>query len=591
MSELLVYNAALGGGYEAKEGMDDVAGWVLTAAVHPETHNRLAQASYEFLSEEEIKKQELKVQVKELEASSRRSKSALALLPDVLTLKTCSIEDLKSKAAQVVIPVWKDYHASRSALLDLLSRSKYRAVAFIDADGSRSGLYTRGRSNFLHDMSCVSMTNSYSTDATLLRSSSTNEANVYRLSGSKVAPKFSWVSCADVRGVNSVRAMIRKKDYAYAARNISLTLPVAHSNTPETNVSPSMLLKALRDIYTRGEEGKTKIQVGWSSQTNSLKWHEMLSTHPVILVDEDLSDKEAEAVADMTVSVPLLVKLATRAVITKRLLSHEGGEELELTSEDLNLIKLMVSECIKETSALRWLRAKSLQAATAREGRVAKPETIMKVQDELSRLILASDTGLVTRRQALSIPGATLGLLESIAQGELFVEVEGKNNIRIGTASSAYRFREATIMDPEECEAEFEKSEQEDSEDGSPDLTTSSVVLLAQHLERQAQENNSNPEFSLPVVQVDTLNRAQIRDLPAALRRLRMKVDVELRGGGRREPDPENLYEEQELEELPRLRRGVTSIWFRNDPKGKPYRNWGLSKLRFPQWAERKEEA
>ncbi len=602
VSELLLYNTSLGRGYDA-QGMDDMKGWVITSAIHPEAHCRLTEGSNAFLASVSERDRELKKKVADLETAKKSDgriggQGPLPFRPHhtLETPDTESLSDLKEQAAQLSFPLWRENNPSKNTLIEVMVRSRYGALTFVDDSGARAGLYTASRRDFLHDVGCLTLTQRQNDDTAFVRSSSTGGASIHSLAGKATSTKFTWLICPDVRLAKGLGKMIDKKTHASAARGNTLLLPVPAADRPDLTFSSARLERAFKQVFALGEHGKTRIPVKWGTEELQREWDSLLREPVAQFIIGDLSDTGHKRVQKNLARPTLIVGAAARAMITYRILGDsKDPSEILLDLEDMERLRYFLDALVYASSGLSELDAKAEQASVARAARLPSPERFMQLKQSLAKAITASEHGMVTRRQALKLPGMTIGTLASLAQDGLFIEVTGKHNIKQGTARTAYAFREDTRMDPEEVADEYMASLQEYDDDPNrgTHVNSDAVKLLTMHLQDEARKNNVDPLIGIPVVQIDTLTREQIQDLPYAIEKLNTTPtqDVFVRGGPERlgmNKEPEHLFEGDDENPAP-LRRDVVNVWFRTNAQGTSYRNWGISNLNFQWWGEGKD--
>jgi hypothetical protein len=266
------------------------------------------------------------------------------------------------------------------------------------------------------------------------------------------------------------------------------------------------------------------------------------------------------------------------------LLATPGAHEVVLTASDLALAKSFATITFTLASGTAFLDTRASNAAKAREATAPSAARVQAASDALTAAIVASPGGVISRFAAVSLPGVTASILDTlVARDSNFVELNGKENIKQGKITRGYVLRASYEMDTQEALAEFEQAM---ALNEAVDPAETEAVFK----DLQAEAVRIDQEHYVCAVPITKMTSRQIRHLPSVI--AANPADVALRGTATN-PEPlhllaygeDNAVEEEE-EEACFLKAGTPNLWFRFKTDGSPFRDWNRSRLNFPQWKQ-----
>lgn len=569
-SELLLLNITLGNGCD--ELFNDRPGLVYASGVSREVQQALRTAERSFHRFYEQSVADKADRLRDLEDSVS---SGAGMPRDVLKACRQQIEDLKRELSLIPAVSWRDCDVHRSTLVELLKKSAYRSMAFLDELGTRASYHMLIPCKMTQEAALSSLTVNNTNDVTLIRSATSGGASIHSLVGTE-AVAFRYMSCLDRLTAHRLCKRIKNKPASAALRGRTILIPAPDADTSVLPYRHSEIFEVLRRVYARGN-GKTQLKVTYESAQVEADWKRFLSLSYSDLCGKKPSEAVCEALLAMPAYLDVLAAFASKAVLTRAVydaIAQDPGTNLiRLTNADLEQARGFVEAAFILTSGVDHISTRSDNAAKARASLAPSAKRMQEASDVLEEAIRNSPEGLVSRKAAIALPGVTAGVLDAlVAREHKFTELRGKENIRCGKITRGYILRAEAEMDAEEALSELEAA--------TPDADPAEAETVFRELQAQAEINDQ--EHCICAVPVTRMTPRQIQHLPALLKA--NPCEAALRGTPER-PEPDHLFENDEDDVAACfLRPGIPNLWFRFKPDGTPFRNWDVSRLDFPEW-------
>lgn len=577
-SELLLFHVVLSNGCVSP--FPGGRTMVYTSSVHPDAHRVLRVAENKFHDWHEYSLIEDRKQLVVLEG----------LLKVMKTKPSSELLALREKCARIPNVTWRDHDAHRSTLVEMLKRSAYRAMSYVDEGGARLAASYVNPARMANDASWVALTDRDNNEVALIRASSTGGACIHSLAGVE-SPTFNYFCSTKPEVLEEVSERISKKHHMSALRGHSLVLSVAEPSGRGTVYTSDELFLALKLVFAMGAEPTKKVKVEFEDEALEKEWREFFTQDVTHYYGRQPTDAAAKVLANMPASPRTLALLASRAVMTKVVLNKvtdpgvvdwNSNKTVTLTREHLNLAKQFAHSAFWVSPPIAHLETRSNNAIKAREA-FKSPARIVKAEQALYDAITLAPDRKISHKAAIRTPGVTAGLLELlVARDHRFVELKGTENIRMGKTTRAYMLKADVRMDPAEAVAEFEEAAAEWDEHGAESVDESDVRREFKTLQDLATKRRYKADGSInyAAVPIDEMTPKQIRLVPAIAS---MFADEVCLRGTRENPEPDFLLEADE-DDPAAFTKGIPNLWFRYNDKLEDQHNWSVAwKLGFAE--------
>lgn len=570
LSQWAYLHTTLGKGYIAP--LQYPPAWVISAGVPRGLIERVKGAENIFHEQHEHSIAEDRANLENLEHRLQAAKGAptrgVGAAPGAaaaIQALNAEIKELKASLARPVFVNYRDWEADKATMLELLSKSKFHSMSFVDEYGIRSHGYTINKflsANLIRkDLGLLTLTGDHSGDSVLIRSSSTGGANIMSVRGSD-SPRFNLMSITTPQAVSKIAQ--RLKDVP-TCRGRTLVLPGAPGKEPE--ISTEQIAKVIAKVFAT-DIPDNRITIKLSGE-----WPKFLAS--------DLSDykKLSSAVIDAhekaLCNVQTLVGFVTRGIITRRIYLEEpkiqGSDTPDrivvLQQADLELAYTWVRALIEVATGIAHLVKRADNAAKAREARAAQSidrtsEQLIEARYKLSDMIKADPDDFVPRTAAVrsGIPDRILDLLLD-RYPEIFDLVTDVRRSRCSNVAikSAFVLREGAVLNP------VAKTPTATPGSGLPD-----DLLDATYARWVSLAAGNLKEHGKPIVRLECMNPAERKILPAVRDR-----------------------HWQNMTMIPNNTNGM-ELWFRKNSSGKDMAPWSESFMDlnlFKIWQDKDEEA
>jgi hypothetical protein len=490
--------------------------------------------------------------LEDLESAAQAFKrSSTPIAPELVI----EIKQLKEKLSRTVFVNYRDWTADRSTMMEMLSKSKFRAMSFVDELGIRAHGYTINKflaaKNIHKDLALLSLSGDNSADSVLIRSSATGGANIVSVRGGD-PPRFNLMTLTSPQAIKKIMSRLSE-----AAPAKGKTLPLSGAPGVQIPVQASQIARVIDKVYAT-EEAANRISV-----ETSAAWQEFFGKSSLKV--EDASQAAADAVLSALPSVKLLVSAITRAIITMKVFmlepdipgSETSGRTIQLDDSDLAQAEDWFAELQDGVFNLNFRSVRSNNLGLARQAWQTGPslESVIAARVALVDALKEDEFGTLSFKAATRLPGVTERSLQAAIDSnpDLFKVLD--NHKRPGSkraASKAIAFADAYV---EDC----------DDAIGSDELDETVVDALYESWQDEAEA--SLREGNRPVIKLNDIPSS----LVAAMRQVRDKYWQSTAG----------IPSNDDLRTL--------EIWFRFKRDGRPMCAWGES---FREWkvAERWEE-
>lgn len=334
--------------------------WVITSAVPESVINAVAGGEKLFSQAHEKSIAALKREAEELKAvqATIRNGYRPGQTPKESLFTPAQAERLRKiqeLLAQTVTVNYRNPEADRSSIIEMLKRSKFRSMAYVDEIGSRAVRYTMHENSASHaigkDMALLSLLRANSAEMVFIRSSTSGGSNIIsQLDDSQAA--FSLMTLADEDILNAMAPRLRKP-YAAPCKGRTFVCPV--EPRAQIGLVESHVFDVLRKSYATLHEGDY-LQI---TTDDEQAWVHGLPTSLSDFVPSD----DLQLLARVQNIRPLLdikhiAGMAFRAAVTQA--AYEQAHKLDLPSEK-------ESDVLPENDRKRTIRleAKHLEKAKA----------------------------------------------------------------------------------------------------------------------------------------------------------------------------------------------------------------------------------
>lgn len=327
---------------------------------------------------------------------------------------SAEIKDLKNRLARPVFVNYRDWNADRATMLELLSKSKFRSMSFVDEIGIRAHNYTVNK--FLAaryiaaDLALLSLTGDQSSDSVLIRSSATGGASMLSVRGGDT-PRFNLMTLTSTQAAGKIHSRLLEAAPCFGA---TIVLPVNPASA--LSVPADQIARIIRKVYaTENPEHRVTI-------TMTPAWESFLSLGP-----EDVAPSGAALLTmrKSITSVRTLVRAVTRAVITRKFFLEETSipepvedRTLPLNDEDLVVAQQWFRDVCQIAFKLKHIDTRRNNSAIARAAWVSGPsvESGVAAKMALVKLIQADEHGMVSANAAAKSPGITARTLDAVIE-------------------------------------------------------------------------------------------------------------------------------------------------------------------------------
>lgn len=418
LSQWLYLHTSLGKGYIAPFAYKP--SWVITSGVPAELTRRMREAENCFHDAHEKSIASERTKLESLEHRAQSLKGPGYNGSPQAAADQAAIKDLKASLARPVFVNYRDWTADRATILELLSKSKFRAMSFVDEMGVRAHSYTTNKflaaKHISNDLSLLSLVGDHSSDSVLIRSSATGGANMLSVRGHD-SPRFNLMTLTTPQAAAKIASRLKE---AAPCRGITLVLP-----TPSREllaVPDDQIARVIAKVYaTAVPDNRLTVQV-----TDA--WTQFLACAPS---DYSMTRSATARHEQSLCNIETLVHAVTRAVITRRIYLNEvdlsGPESPDRVvflddDVDLPLAKSWVTALMDEVTGVKFLQVRRDNAAKAREARSHRfevgfdPATTEPMVQILVERINGSFDRMLTRTEATRIPGINPRLLDHILE-------------------------------------------------------------------------------------------------------------------------------------------------------------------------------
>ena len=398
VSQWLYLHSALGKGYIAPFPYTPT--WVISSGVPVELTYRMREAENAFHDHHEKSVAADRAKLESLEAVVQATKRT-GVSPQVLT----EIKSLKERLARPVFVCYRDWSADRSTMLELLSKSKFRAMSFVDELGVRAHNYTVNKflaaRHISADLALISLTGDQSSDSVLIRSSATGGASMLSVRGADT-PRFNLMTLTSSKAVTKIQSRLKE---AAPCHGITLVLPAPPSDTVQ--VPADQIARVIRKIYAT-EDPADRVTV-----LTTPEWDKFLAATQVEFAP---SDAALASMRKSLTSLQTLVRSVARAVITRKFFLTERPSDgpdvfpdrtLQLDEQDLELAQQWFKDLAPSLFGLTHLAARRQNVAAARDSWVSGPSAescvaaklalVSMIQADPDKMIATGATGIAPR--------------------------------------------------------------------------------------------------------------------------------------------------------------------------------------------------
>lgn len=595
ISDLLLAWAAIGRGVKLPESFNRAPGLVYTAALCDATQAAFQQAEATFSDEQAEARRPLRERLEEIDAALAELKGkrnaphdpALAMMGDIGALSKVELskeaKQLREKLALLPAVTWDDPDAGRATLLESMTKAAFGSLTVTDFSGNRIGKATTSNLRLITEAQLVALTDPNSNAVALIRSSATGGANIHTLAGTAKPVLYCVTRLTQQSARKLAKRIVSKQPGFNGGALIIQEETDAHR---ETTVSAETYLNLLRKVFTLGDADKVEQRIRLEYETPGLasqwsefsrrRWSHFLSKTP-----PEASRKLEDRMEASFRTITSFASMAAFAAAIIRTLPTDGPHSgtVTITEADLAAADAAAQFLVSQSYALASYTARVDNAATAREARKPGSEAVAKVSAFLRATIQDAKTGMISRKRALQIPGMTAATLDMLASGVEFLEVTGKDNIRMGKTERAYCLRSEVTLDADEAFAELEAATVEYARNKAT-IDPIEAERVYVELSDKATKNNQGPHM-LPCVPLTQMTPRQIQQLPRIYDT--HPTDLSLRGQPHN-PEPAHLMPVVDGEET-LLEADTVNLWFRCDHNGMSFRpgGWKRSNLGFSE--------
>jgi hypothetical protein len=556
VSQWLYLHTALGNGYIAP--LPYVHTWVISSGVPVELTYRMRAAENMFHAHHEKSVASDRAQLEGLEQMAQAAKTSPrgggGPSGGDLAKISAQIKELKDRLARPVFVNYRDWTADRSTMLELLSKSKFRAMSFVDELGIRAHNYTVNKflaaRHISADIALLSLSGDQSSDSVLIRSSATGGASMLSVRGDN-APRFNLMTLTSPQAVLKIQGRLKEAAPCHGLTLVLPTPPAATLGVPSDQIS-----KVIRKVYAT-ENPDHRVVV-----TITPAWHAFLAITP-----EEVAPSVA-ALASLwksLVSVQTLVGSLTRAAITRKFFLTEADiadpttdRTLALDDSDLAVAQQWLRELAPTLFGMKHIESKRKNAEVAREAWISGPsaESLSSAKAALIKAIQADEHRMVSANAAARMPGISARTLDAVLEsnpGVFEVTIDGR---RPGAKRTAERM--ITLAENWRSGSVGGSTQPELGND-HPDETKD---LLYREWQKQAHDNLD--KLGRPVIEIAELPPV-LRSAVIGVQRRFWQTTTLIPSGPKKAIDGQPGME----------------LWFRNSPIGGDMCAWSES---FREW-------
>jgi hypothetical protein len=287
----------------------EAPGMVFTATIHPDAFTAFKRAEASFKTMVDRRKQDSEQLLKALEVQAKRD---AALNGRVTPEVQHRIDELKSELAAITHLTWREHDAHKSTMVEVMKRSKFRSMTFIDEFGSRVSAGLSNPARMSVEASWMSLTDIHSGDVAFIRSSSTGGATIHSLTGEDKT-RFQYLSASSVEVVNKLASKVSKKLHMAAMKGRTIAVPVRYGSKPALGLTADTLLAVMRNVALRGEQDASeRVRLTFESDEVRQAWESFLSVGFTDVTGKELSEEAWKAVERMPASFRTLTAFLNR---------------------------------------------------------------------------------------------------------------------------------------------------------------------------------------------------------------------------------------------------------------------------------------
>lgn len=489
------------------------------------------------------------------------------------------IAAVKDKMSLFSYPSWRDTDTHKSTMVELLKRSAYNAMAFVDENADKLTTEMTTATGAARYFSWVSLTGDTAC-STFVRSGNSGGAIIHSLAGD-AKPKFYHFSSAHAARTEKMLKVSMKASYSDGIRGKCVIIP----GVPIGGMllDEALLLATLQQVYAEGGSGK-KLPVKFESPQLQSDWGDFLQSQVDQFTDVHITASYVKALQNLPASLATITGTATQAALTLATLrvvevAMSTGARVAnviIKEEDLEMAKVFAAWLFRATSGFALLDSKCAGREKALDS-FKSAEKVCEAEQALYDAIVQSEGQKISHKTAIRTPGITAGLLEIlVARDHRFVELKGAENIGMGKTKRAYVLKHGLTIDPDEANAELAAAQEE--WDAHPESVDEADVRREfRTLQDAATDRSVNDYAAIPIA---NMTPKQIRLVPAIKA---LYADQVCLRGTAENPEPDFLLERDEDE--PAAFTGETpNLWFRYTSQLKDQHNWTIaSRLGFAE--------
>lgn len=420
VSQWLYLHTSLGKGYVSPVPYGP--SWVITSGVPASLVHRMKTAENEFHGQLEDSMAAEREELEQLEKTAQAKKNAprgvgaigIPDTADTHAAQAVRIKELKELLSRPVYVNYRDYSADRSVFLELLSKSRFRSMSFVDEHGIRYHGYTVNKMlatrMTLNDLSLISLTGDQSADSVMVRSSTSGGANIMSVRG-KDSPRFNMMTLTSPQAIKKTASRFKS-----VTPYIGHLLMLPSESGPILDVYEEDILKVINKVYaTENPLHRFDVELPHPD-----KWVRFFACDP-----SDYQDSQAALAAykSSMCSVTTLMGNIVRAVITRRFYLDEKhlttpgpDRSIKLTDEDLQLAQAWMKVLLPSVTGTAHLavRRENLQKANEAKAKGPSATRLDAARQKLTDLLQEKDGHCVSRTTGIRAVGAlTLDTLTS----------------------------------------------------------------------------------------------------------------------------------------------------------------------------------
>jgi hypothetical protein len=572
LSEFLLYHAALGRGYIppkiAGMALPPARALVFTSAIPSSVIFTFASAESQFYEWHSAQMLTIKNELRQLERSPESREDPNGL-----------VARLKDRVSRRPSVTWKEDQVTKSTLVELLKRSFYGAMTYVDTYGGRLAASLCFPARLASDLTWLSLTEG-TAEETLIRANASGGSCIHSLSGRNVVFNH-FCRCASPETVVSLHDRIVDTTSAQVARGEVVLLPTQPAAL--TGVTADTLFDLMRRVYALGDidaDPEHRVRVLLEPGTEEC-WKSLLEWDEKAAADqqEDFTEWELSRLAKGPTSVRTAVLMGIRASIVEAFLDHVAMHRdgpvrsVYLNAQHLEHAKAFARLIFLKGSGLERIRGRKsgLKSGAAESQRHINDERLADALHCLKDAIGSSDNRRMSHFAIRSLrPTVTYGLLARLVSRGDIVELRGVEQCQMGKVTRAYALPvDAPYMEADEAVREFVDA-YVDFDDSGYDL----AAVFAVYHRLQDKAEMMDREEMLPVVPLSRMTTEELQMLPAVLHVMGIN-NVLLRGVGVT-PEPRQLLD---MEDCPLDVKGL-NLWFRHRPSGEQFRgDWNAHSM------------